>query len=450
MTQAHFEAFLETTVNLKQWKLDLLDSRVTAIVNALQRNDTIGPMYKEHIPQGSWAHQTIIDPVGAFDEFDADFLLHLEENEEWSTDPGRYLREVRAALTATTTYAGKVRKKNRCVRVGYANECHVDVVPHLTLADGSEVIVNYKDGIFEQTKPAEFTLWMRERDDLTGGNLRKVIRLMKFLRDYKNTFDCKSVILTTLLGNRVQPFNASVRYQDIPTTLVTLLDDLDMWLDGYAVMPLIDDPSCPGTNFNHRWSEANYQTFKRKIKMYSGWAKEAAAAEDEATAITAWQKLFGSEFVAVEVAKARNVIVASAGHDSVLKSLPDRAPGEQFIEERYNLISRHRATIVGRVLELQGGRASPIRSGHPLHRGLKLEFKLDTDAPGPFQVIWKVRNHGDVAARANGLRGALIDGNIGPLVRRESTLYPGSHYVEVYVVKDGWVVASDHHEVVIA
>jgi len=29
----------------------------------------------------------------------------------------------------------------------------------------------------------------------------------------------------------------------------------------------------------------------------------------------------------------------------------------------------------------------------------------------------------------------------------ESTLYPGRHYVEAYVVKSGVVMASDHHEV---
>ena len=30
---------------------------------------------------------------------------------------------------------------------------------------------------------------------------------------------------------------------------------------------------------------------------------------------------------------------------------------------------------------------------------------------------------------------------------RESTRYPGVHFVEAYVVKNGVVVASDHHEV---
>jgi len=280
-TNSHFEAFLDTTVNLKQWKIDQLDGRVTAIVNALQKDHVIGPMYKEHIPQGSWAHQTIIDPVGVFDEFDADFLLHVEENPDWTSDPGEYLRQLRAAFKRSTSYKDKVRKKNRCVRIGYANECHVDVVPHITLPDGRQVIINYADNDFEDTDPAGFTRWMQERDDLTGGNLRKVIRLMKYLRDFKNTFDCKSVILTTVLGGRVQPFDVGSRYANISSTLISLLEDLDAWLDNYATMPLLDDPSCPGTSFNHRWTEPRYQTFKAMIKKYAGWAREADDAATE-------------------------------------------------------------------------------------------------------------------------------------------------------------------------
>jgi Second Messenger Oligonucleotide or Dinucleotide Synthetase domain len=36
------------------------------------------PRHKEHLRQGSWAHETIINPVSDYDEFDADILLHLE------------------------------------------------------------------------------------------------------------------------------------------------------------------------------------------------------------------------------------------------------------------------------------------------------------------------------------------------------------------------------------
>ncbi|ROZ52976.1 nucleotidyltransferase [Rhodococcus sp. WS1] len=448
-TNAHFEAFLESTVNLKPWKLTQLDSHVQAIVNALQKDSIVGPMYKEHIRQGSWAHETIINPVGPYDQFDADFLLHLEENDDWSEDPGAYLRELRAAFKRHTTYAPKVKKKNRCVRIDYANECHVDVVPHLTLANGREVIVNYADATFEDTNPAGFTEWMKERDDLTGGNLRKVLRLLKYLRDYKNTFDCKSVILTTLVGGRIQPYDLAARYSDIPSTFVAILNDLDTYLDLYPTMPLLDDPSCPGTSFNHRWTEEKYTNFKSQIKRYAEWAREAHSEEDEELSIKAWQKLFGPEFIASDVTLAKSAILAS-GRNMNNKALVVRAPNEQFIEEKGFVFSpRYTATIVGKTSELYGALAKTIRSGRKLRRGLQLEFRVRTDAPKPYEVIWKVRNHGEVAEAIGQLRGELIAPNRDQHRRVERTLYPGRHFIEVYIVVSGIVVASDHHEVVI-
>ena len=452
-TQAHFTAFLDNTVNLKQWKLNLLDSRVTSIVNAIQADEVFEELYKEHLPQGSWAHETIINPVVDGDEFDADFLLHLTEVPEWNDDPARYLRELRAAFKRHSTYKTMVRRKNRCVRIGYSNDCHVDVVPYLTLSDGREVIVRYDTSEFEDTNPHGFTEWMRERDDLTGGNLRKVIRLMKYVRDSKHTFDCKSVILTTLLGGRVLAVSAQTRYADISTTLVTLLEDLRDWLDQYQQMPNIDDPSCPGTNFNHRWDEPLYQSFKTCIGRYAGWAREALDASadgDDAAALAAWQRLFGSEFVAVEVIEKSAALTVSGGvpgRSTQFRSVAAKAstaPNEEFIEAKgYRFTPRYNAVIEARTSELHGFRHRVLRGHRAVPPGSSIKFTLKTDAPPGAQIIWKVRNFGPPAG--TDLRGQLIM-NSG-LHHTERARYRGEHWIEAYVVVNGVVVASDHHNV---
>ena len=68
----YFKDFLDSTVNLNQTRLDLLDQRVQAIVSCLEDDSVIGTLIENHIPQGSWAHRTIIRPLPG-DEFDADF-----------------------------------------------------------------------------------------------------------------------------------------------------------------------------------------------------------------------------------------------------------------------------------------------------------------------------------------------------------------------------------------
>jgi hypothetical protein len=456
---AHFQGFLVSTVNLKPWKLDLLDTRVAAITNAFQADSAVGSMYKEHLPQGSWAQQTIINPVGIFDEFDADILLHLEQDSDWNEDPKKYLQQVRAAFKRHSTYQSMVVRKNRCVRIDYANDCHVDVVPAITLDDGRQVIINYAENIFEDTNPVGFADWMKERDDITGGNLRRVIRLFKWLRDFKNTFSCPSIILTVMLGNRVGYWDSDARYSDIPTTLVNLLEDLSTWLDQHSAMPLLDDPSCPGTSFNHRWDEAKYSTFKKKVADYAAWAREAYDLQgvDDPAALVAWQKMFGTEFAADEVKEARSQVLANrvlraaaglSGRATAVQT-KDIAPQEEFIHDKYGTLRlRYGARIDATVL---GTYPKNLRRLRVVPKGRTLRFHLMTDTPEPYDVLWKVRNHGIEAARGVGdLRGQIRrGGSNGRNDHRESTRYRGTHYVEAYVVKDGVVVASDHHDVTI-
>ena len=83
---------------------------------------------------------------------------------------------------------------------------------------GPQVIINYAEDKFEDTHPEGFTAWMKEKDELSNGNLRKVIRLVKYIRDFKETFSVPSVILTMLLGERVQAFGEAGKYADVPTT----------------------------------------------------------------------------------------------------------------------------------------------------------------------------------------------------------------------------------------
>jgi hypothetical protein len=449
---AHFQAFLVSTVNLKPYKLDLLDERVESIVKVFQADARMGALYKEHIPQGSWAHRTIIEPVGLLDEFDADILLHLNPVPEWEDNPKTYLQEVRAAFKRNSTYANMLQRKNRCVRIQYVNSCHVDVVPCITQSDGTQVIMTFKENEFEETNPVGFSDWMRERDDLANGNLRRVIRLMKWLRDFKNTFTCPSVIMTVILGGRIWHDGAD-RYSDIPTSLLAILEDLDAWLTTHPTMPLIDDPSCPGTSFNHRWDEEQYRVFKTKMHDYAVWARQAfdLQQDEPQAAIAAWQKMFGTEFAAEAVNAERASIIESKAlqASAALTHANDEppAPDEEFIHDRARIDRRYDARINAVIVDT---RPRSLRKARVVRVGHQLRFRLTTDAPGPYEVWWKVRNRGVAAARAGDLRGRILrQGSAGTTQHFERTAYPGQHYVEAYVVKNGVVVASDHHEVTI-
>ena len=438
----YFKDFLDCTVNLNQTRLDLLDQRVQGIVSCLEDDSVIGTLIEDHIPQGSWAHRTIIRPLPG-DEFDADFLLLLTEAEDWSANPRVYLNELRAAFRRSSTYRDMVHRKNRCVRVGYAGDCHIDVVPHMRLADGRQVIVNWAEDKFEDTNPEGFTAWMKEKDELANGNLRKIIRLLKFLRDYKNTFTVPSVILTTLLGERVQAWDAENRYRDVPTTLKNVIADLDTWLELHPSMPTIEDPSCPGTTFNHRWDEDDYSNFQEQIAHYSDKITSAYEEADKDKSLALWQEVFGPEF-------RRSTREAGGDLAKVsTRAVRRRDPGEEFIDEQPGLMlaGGYRLRIECKVERKVGFRHGNLRQMRSVGKGRTLRFSVaDCDVPEPFQVWWKVKNREAEAAMARDLRGKLVRDD-GSRSRVEHTKYKGWHYVECYIVKNGQVLATDRHTV---
>lgn len=292
----YFRAFLTDTVNLNQARLGQLNERVAAIVSALRADPHLGPIVVDHIPQGSWAHRTIIKPLPG-KEFDADFLLLIEEQPGWS--PADYLDAVDAAFGRHGTYASMRQAKTRCIRIVYANDCHVDIVPFVRLADGRQIIVNHDEDAWEDTNPQGFTSWMQAKDAIADGHLRVVIRLLKYLRDFKGTFAVKSVILTTLVGGVVEASRKladPAYYDDVPTSLRSIVNDLDVWLQARPTLPIIEDPSCPGTDFNHRWSQAGYTNFRDKIHAYAAKIEAAYLEPDRETSVKLWQEVFGDDF----------------------------------------------------------------------------------------------------------------------------------------------------------
>lgn len=444
-----FRTFLGDVVNLNTTRLDQLATHVKAITGTLEASNEVGAHVTGTHRQGSWAHGTIIRPHNDR-EFDADFMVELAEQEDW--EPKDYLLKVRAALKASSTYQDKVSLKNRCVRVQYAGDHHVDVVPYVAGAVGGW-IVNRQDNEFEGTNPAGFTDWYAERNALTNGHLKRVIRLVKYLRDIKGTFSVKSVILTTLLGERVSTWEASTGgYGDLPTALSTLMDDLASYLEQHPTSPpsILDPSDSNGLRtFDHRWDTATYPNLVEQVRYYADKIAQALDEQDRAKSMALWREVFGDAFGA-------DLQKEMASLASVSKGAMTGAPNEQFIDAPpYSFPIRTdsgvTATITCRVAALQGFRDGDLANlGHQVHRGRTLKFKVSHDADRRYSttVYWKVRNRGPEAASHGQLRGE-IHKDEGNLMRTETTEWHGSHFVEAYVVQNGECVAVARYPVYI-
>ncbi len=440
----HFDAFLVNKVNLGDGRIKQLDERVTAITSFVQSgDDAFATNFIDILPQGSYAHRTIINPVRANDEFDADLLLETDEVDDWEAED--YVQELYRVFRDSSTYRNMVSRHDRCIRIDYANEFHIDLVPYME-RHNAHYITNRVENQFELTNPEGYNKWLDEQNRLASGRLVKVIRLVKYLRDFKDTFSCKSVILSILLGNSVSDAAAwgdDSQYSDVPTALRSIVGALDDYLQDNELMPSIDDPSEPTENYNHRWDQDQYANFRTKIHLYRGWIDEAYLEEDPEESKVKWRRLFGDKFGTYDttVKKASEAHLGVEGVRNTDETITDRWGIPIRLDARY------RVNLSGRVAKRRGfrdyelskyGNVVPVRSD--------IKFRIQHNVPGPVEVYWKVRNTGEEAIRADCIRGQVVKDN-GTLTRTEPTLYRGRHYVEAYVVKDGVCVASSRQEV---
>ena len=446
----YFDSFMTNTVNLDQPRLDELAAQVDAIYAIASNDDALGPHVEDYIRTGSWAHRTIIKPVRNKD-FDGDILLQIEEVEGW--EPVRYFTETRDAfLRDEGTRDLTDARHDRCVRIDLSDVGHIDVVPYIVRTnaedgDEEESIVNAATNEFEETSPRGLAEWVRDNDRLANGYLRKTIRLMKYLRDYKATFSIPSIILTTLLGEQVHSWDTESDYSDLPTAFRNILTDLNRWLGSNATMPEIEDPSCPGVSFTHRWNDARYQNFRTQIERYQGWVEEAYDEPNREKSLAAWQRVFGDDF------KAPASAVAKAATEVAESSLiPWKAPvaGEDNIQDIAPWIGGNQARIIARAVPPSSRRGRPrnILNIKRLPKGMDIRFTVETNIRGPYKLYWKVRNSGDDAVRANDLRGNIFDGT-PDAVHTEVTKYRGEHKIECFLVVNGRTVAYAWHPVTI-
>jgi hypothetical protein len=117
---------------------------------------------------------------------------------------------------------------------------------------------------------------------------------MKYLRDRQDAFSVPSVILTTLVGNRVSAWwQFWDGYKDLPTAFMRLICSLDNYLQQHETMPTIADPSDSGATFDHRWDERRYAHFRDEINKLAARVRAAHAEQDQSQSIALWQKIFG-------------------------------------------------------------------------------------------------------------------------------------------------------------
>ena len=292
----YFQEFLSEEVDLNQTRLQRLNDSSSAVDTYLKSNLEL---FKKTERQGSYGLKTIIKPVGTR-EYDADMLLYMTYDED--KEPKDYINDVYNCLKENDNYKDKVHRRTRCVYIDYAGDFHLDLVPCITQLDlftqeKKYFICNNRENEFEVTDGTGYRDWFNEKTRITNGNLKRVTRLLKFLRDHKGNFSVKSILLTTLIGNSVYESDEwGEDFKDIPTALKTISNRINNFLQANVLMPEICNPVLDGEFFTRHWDQDKYTHFREMFNLYNGKINEAFDAKDHNTSVKKWRELFGDSF----------------------------------------------------------------------------------------------------------------------------------------------------------
>ena len=286
-----FRAFLRYEVNLNQDRLRRLQVSVRDVNRYLKSNLT---GYQNIDRQGSYGLDTLVKPLRDDDEYDADIQIVMNPNQAWK--PRDYLLALRDTLAQNQNYADKIRLHRRCVTLDYVGQFHLDVVPRVTRLTG-HYICNGETDEFEVTDGTGYRDWFAGRSRITRVNLKRVVRLLKYVRDRHDNYVAKSILLTTLAGNAIRDADQGTEaVRTVANTLTTVLTRLDRYLQRHPEMPEIKNPVLPSGTFNRHWSPERYEYFRERIHAHAQITKEALASPSIDDSITKWRRLLGPEF----------------------------------------------------------------------------------------------------------------------------------------------------------
>jgi hypothetical protein len=323
-------------------------------------------------------------------------------------------------------------------------------------------VCNRVDGVFEATDSKAYTAWLDRRNDWVGfGKLREVTRLLKYLRDIKLTFTCKSILLTTLVGERIEfadTFRRRTHFADVPSALRTIVGRLDKYLQDHPELLDVCNPVLPDESFTRHWDEDKYKNFRDVIHRYREWIDDAYEDSDETKSRSKWQRVFGDEFgkgpkkvaAKIEEAVLLPVPVNNAGVQDAVQAV--RVCGRQVLAyvpqtvawmkpEPWRVVSNNFVCIRAIAHRDRTGNR-PIRalqSGDLLEKGLELRFEAVTATGMPYaakdqEVQWQVVNSDREAWNEDALRGGFYRSDPRG-VRWEHTLYRGIHWVHAFVIR---------------
>lgn len=225
--EAQFDELLRrfgVSLQLDETRYNLADTSYRAVAKYLENHHYVGLLNPSMYPQGSMRLNTTVKPL-TNEEYDLDFVCEFARPVYYFKEPVGALDIIESALRASSIYAPMVERKNRCVRLNYQHQFHMDILPACQDQNrgGTCILVpDRKLGEWTTSNPKGYTQWfeaqsrrfavdrmMEKAEPIpvqepghVKTTLKLCVQLLKRNRDVRYKDRCElapiSIVLTTL------------------------------------------------------------------------------------------------------------------------------------------------------------------------------------------------------------------------------------------------------------
>jgi hypothetical protein len=282
-------------LQLDDTRYDRMKKSYIAVKDWIESDTLFFKPYKYDVyPHGSVRTLTTVKPFGK-DEFDLDIAIHLIAALSNHT-PAKIYAELKRRLSENATYKAMLEPKNRCLRLNYAGDYHMDILPGVQEVpyDQNRLMVPDRElGAWVSSNPRGYADWFMGRANLAKESLlekamraenlpvdnfknkkplQRAVQLIKRDRDIyfqkDDTYKTSSIILTTLAG---QLYDGE---ESIFDTVDNIISSIRTRIAGAPGRIKVLNPVNPQEDFTDKWDrEPKYYTaFKAFCEnLYHEW-----------------------------------------------------------------------------------------------------------------------------------------------------------------------------------
>ncbi len=254
------------------------------------------PQRYDIYPHGSVRILTTVKPIEKI-EFDLDIAIHLQTN--WLNHPPQKIYdELKRRLEENDKYREMLEPKNRCIRLNYAGDFHMDIMPGVQEFDYDEDKINVPDKELNRwvsSNPRGYAKWFHQKANMVKQSLlekamkaeglpmddfenkkplQRAVQLIKRYRDIyfqkNDSFKTSSIVLTTIAG---QFYDGEDNiYETIDNVLTKIRSKINAQTERIKVLNPVNEDE----DFTDKWdSEPQYYVeFQNFCNfLFNSWQK---------------------------------------------------------------------------------------------------------------------------------------------------------------------------------